>query len=674
MSYTVNGEYVADGLPDSNIVGGSTPAPDDTGDAPQGDGMSSPQEGDGSADATQATAPELHPAWTPAGNVWQNSGSSSSSVSATPQPYVDALSGLGPAYGILGQQAGANEVAQTQHADEAAVAQRDIAAQDTALRFARAAEERKAQQAEIDLQNQFALQQQHHGELALANSQAARAKMQQDVLALSHMEINPAAGQDTASGVVSTVALFAQGFLAARYGIQTNAQGVLDNWVNRTIQMQQDKIARGEKLVQADQVMWDMARSEAVDQQDELNRVQALLLGRAKAQTALTGSMFLGDAAKLDTAKQTAAIDAALNNAYDAIAKQTLDTHTALLGGMRETAAQAAAAARYSRSSSTSFGLTPNPTAAASGDIPLYDGDVDNPRLAGRILGQFKNDPNARKAKAKWDATRTTMDVALEISKQLKNGVKDPEVFRRFAGEHTQVLSSLYDLLNAGLVSTGQEKTGNGAKLLAVFQSAMGGKIDSLTTDAMDSAARIIMKFAATQATQADYGLQSYTTPGTHLNPEVRKMLEAGFDALEPETSTAEFTAGLVNRGKQDARDMVTPDAVSKEAWDLIDHGAFYDANGASPGDDVPDKLPAWTANINSLYTAAKGTGPDADQAKEALQGIMLSTTLPKDRIDWATALGSKLGLRTTTAIAPADHEPIDMPAQSTSRDRTRGK
>lgn len=108
-----------------------------------------------------------------------------------------------------------------------------------------------------------------------------RAKVEQQLAAFRAAQVDPTLNFSKGEELGNAASLFAQGFLAAGYGVNIDVTGTLDKWTDRYVENQMEKIRRGEKLLQAEQAVWDMVRTEAADEADARARVRLFTMGAA---------------------------------------------------------------------------------------------------------------------------------------------------------------------------------------------------------------------------------------------------------------------------------------------------------------------------------------------------------------------------------------------------------
>lgn len=158
-----------------------------------------------------------------------------------------------------------------------------------------------------------------------------RANLEADLTKVRAMRVNSGqlfrdmTGTETLG---SAMALFAQGFLGTR-GVQVDARGALQYWVERSVSDQEDRIRQGQENVQSDKMLWDMARTQSHDDQEVRDRVYAYTLAQAqaeiKAQTDSYGSALAkanGDAAQAALGMDLNAKLAEITDRYDKKAQE----------------------------------------------------------------------------------------------------------------------------------------------------------------------------------------------------------------------------------------------------------------------------------------------------------------------------------------------------------------
>lgn len=110
-------------------------------------------------------------------------------------------------------------------------------------------------------------------EISVQEVRGARGRMEQQLAANRAMTVDPTLNFTAGESLGNAASLFAQGFLAAGYGIHVDVAGTLDKWTDRYVENQMTKIRQGQALAEQDKLVWDMVRSEAADEQDARDRL-----------------------------------------------------------------------------------------------------------------------------------------------------------------------------------------------------------------------------------------------------------------------------------------------------------------------------------------------------------------------------------------------------------------
>jgi hypothetical protein len=119
-------------------------------------------------------------------------------------------------------------------------------------------------------------------------------KYQQQLAAVRALSVNvsgPLAKLSTAEAGGVSLAMFAQGFLAAQ-GISINVGGQIDNWVQRSIHEQERQINQAEQGAQDTLNLWHIARQNSADDLEARQRYRGFIIEGLKAQTDFQAARF----------------------------------------------------------------------------------------------------------------------------------------------------------------------------------------------------------------------------------------------------------------------------------------------------------------------------------------------------------------------------------------------
>lgn len=119
-------------------------------------------------------------------------------------------------------------------------------------------------------------------------------KYQQQLAAVRALSVNvsgPLAKLSTSEAGGVSLAMFAQGFLAAQ-GIHINVGQQIDNWVQRSIHEQERQIQQGEQAAQDTLNLWHIARQNSADDLEARQRYRGYIVEGLKAQTEYQAARF----------------------------------------------------------------------------------------------------------------------------------------------------------------------------------------------------------------------------------------------------------------------------------------------------------------------------------------------------------------------------------------------
>lgn len=241
-------------------------------------------------------------------------------------------------------------------------------------------------------QDAAALEERMHAETKAESEQYVGAYREQlaAVRAMTVDPTGPIASLSTAQAGGLSLAMFAQGFLAAQ-GIQIDVAGQLDRWVDRSIQEQQRRIQQAEKGAQDMLNLWEIARQSSRDDLEARTRYRGMVISSMMAATESKAAQFNSDIAvsrakeanaKLAIELQTTErqIQDGYFNKVHAI-KQAEYQRSYQMGSLAQQSRQAAETERHHREMEGAAKLK------AMGDKPYLIKDV----------GDFKIDPKTGK-------------------------------------------------------------------------------------------------------------------------------------------------------------------------------------------------------------------------------------------------------------------------------------
>jgi hypothetical protein len=171
---------------------------------------------------------------------------------------------------------------------------------------------------------------------ALVSQAQANKYMQgyeQDMLAVRQLNMqsgNPLGGLGGFQKLSLGAAAFAQGFLGARYGINVNVTGQVDNWVKQEMDHHQRVIANAKDIAQSNLTLYGLARQNAKDDWEARERLRGLVIDGLKTKVVMEANRFHSDLAKSDAMEKVAQLEMLAAQTKiglrDKIMKETHDT------------------------------------------------------------------------------------------------------------------------------------------------------------------------------------------------------------------------------------------------------------------------------------------------------------------------------------------------------------
>lgn len=120
---------------------------------------------------------------------------------------------------------------------------------------------------------------------------------------------NPLGGLTGIQGGALGAALFAQGFLGARYGIKTNVSEQVNNWVEQEMRAHQNKIANLNQAAQGQLKLYDIARQQGLDDQTTRDRLKGFAIDALKANIYMEAARYQSAQAQNDMKLKLAELD-----------------------------------------------------------------------------------------------------------------------------------------------------------------------------------------------------------------------------------------------------------------------------------------------------------------------------------------------------------------------------
>ncbi len=118
---------------------------------------------------------------------------------------------------------------------------------------------------------------------------------------------NPLGGLDATGKLGLAGALFAQGFLGARYGIKVDVSGQIDHWVDRELAQHQQAISNAQNAANTNLTLYGLARQGANDEWEARQRLRGFVIDGLKSKVLMEADRY-GSASAAAEAKQKAAL------------------------------------------------------------------------------------------------------------------------------------------------------------------------------------------------------------------------------------------------------------------------------------------------------------------------------------------------------------------------------
>lgn len=265
----------------------------------------------------------------------------SASVSASSKKYRGAPSSvqvdpwaLNPEMPL---QAGAAQMGAVDRATEAA---KEAAKQQAEVTSAYEAKNAEILQRQQELERHWAGVDERTSAAAAAEAHKYVAAYQEQIAAVRQMTVDPSGPiGKLSSGQFAGMELanFAQGFLAARYGIHINVSEQIDHWVDRSIQEQQRRIQQAQAGAEDQLHLWDIARQTSRDDQEAKQRYRGMIIAGVQTSLQANAAQYKSDLANSQAAASNAALDmeavkskqAIWNNTYNQVKQNEVlkETH-----------------------------------------------------------------------------------------------------------------------------------------------------------------------------------------------------------------------------------------------------------------------------------------------------------------------------------------------------------
>lgn len=120
---------------------------------------------------------------------------------------------------------------------------------------------------------------------------------------------NPLGGLTAVQGGAMGAALFAQGFLGARYGIKVDVAGQIDRWVEQEMHAHQNKVSNMMAGANAQLKLYDIARQQGLDDQMTRDRLRGFAIDAFKANLYMEAARYQSATAQNDAKAKAAELD-----------------------------------------------------------------------------------------------------------------------------------------------------------------------------------------------------------------------------------------------------------------------------------------------------------------------------------------------------------------------------
>lgn len=121
---------------------------------------------------------------------------------------------------------------------------------------------------------------------------------------------NPLGGLTAVQGGAMGAALFAQGFLGARYGIKVDVGSQIDRWVTQEMNAHQNKVANLSNAAQGQLKLYDIARQQGLDDQLTRDRLKGFAIDAMKANLYMESARYQSATAQNDAKVKASELDA----------------------------------------------------------------------------------------------------------------------------------------------------------------------------------------------------------------------------------------------------------------------------------------------------------------------------------------------------------------------------
>ncbi len=500
---------------------------------------------------------------------------------------------------------------------------------------------------------------------AKAHSDGYIAQYQQDMAGVKQLMMqtgNPLGGLDATGKLGLAGAMFAQGFLGARYGIKIDVAGQIDKWVDREMQYHQQAIANATDAAKSNLTLYNLARQGANDEWEARQRLRGFVADGLKAKTLMEADRFGSDSAKADALMKAGELDVAKTHIMIGLKQKVMDQQLNLykddidahykMGMLGIEGYKAGAEARYHDAMAKAAGAKKEPeyvTFSDSETVPAHD-PQDNPILGpgGKQLqvpaNQWqvdKSDPQAMKiayeARSKWANYKDGLDKVMKLrdeayqdlenkgelrgnlDKIKKIGMRDSTKFQAYQAAKTKfVMDQIYKESGANFSKQELESKMDVEYPDAQIFGHNGGEVF------------VHMGEMGRQHFQRDMENVSHTTAQSEASPraaqDYKNMVNGGAEQVSPiqrEAGTAEEVTGLAGPSNSAYKDFLQQ---RKDAGKIGELSNF-------PREEQ------YAAHMDALANVALSNPADKAEAVAALARIAQHQYLPEERRQYAQYL-----------------------------------
>lgn len=180
---------------------------------------------------------------------------------------------------------------------------------------------------------------------AMQGAQQYLASYQQEMAGVRQMTMqtgNPMQGFTAPEGFAAGAALFAQGFLGARYGINVNVSGQLDRWVDQEMRAHQQQIQNRTQVAESNLTMYNLARQGANDDVLARQRLRGFMVDALKSKIYMEAARYKSATAMADAHAKAAELDGIQLKNMMEMRDKLMTQQLAILGEQRQWAKEQA--------------------------------------------------------------------------------------------------------------------------------------------------------------------------------------------------------------------------------------------------------------------------------------------------------------------------------------------